>query len=124
MTAYQRLEVTDVGDVTVVRFRNRRITEDIDIQELGSEMFSLVENDKREKLVLNFSAVEFLGSAALGKLITLDRKVKAQGGVMKLSNIGPSIYEVFAITGSTASSTSRKTKRTPWPPFSLFCERP
>jgi anti-sigma B factor antagonist len=98
MPAYQRLEVTDVGDVTVVRFRNRRITEDIDIQELGSEMFSLVENDKREKLLLNFSAVEFLGSAALGKLITLDRKVKSQGGVMKLSNIGPNIYEVFAIT--------------------------
>ncbi len=98
MTTYQRLEVTDVGDVTVVRFRNRRITEDIDIQELGNEMFGLVENDKRQKLVLNFSAVEFLGSAALGKLITLDRKVKAQGGTMKLSNIGPSIYEVFAIT--------------------------
>ena len=70
----------------------------IDIQELGSEMFSLVENDKREKLLLNFSAVEFLGSAALGKLITLDRKVKAQGGVLKLSNIGANIYEVFAIT--------------------------
>jgi anti-sigma B factor antagonist len=98
MPAYQRLEVTQVGDVTVVRFRSRRITEDIDIQELGSEMFSLVENDKRGKLLLNFSTVDFLGSAALGKLITLDRKVKAQGGVLKLSNIGPNIYEVFAIT--------------------------
>ena len=45
MSAYQRLEVTEVGEVTVVRFRNRRITEDIDIQELGSEMFSLVESE-------------------------------------------------------------------------------
>ena len=66
MPAYQRLEVTEVGDVTIVRFRSRRITEDIDIQELGSEMFSLVENEKREKLLLNFSTVDFLGSAALG----------------------------------------------------------
>ena len=98
MAPYQRLEVTEVGNVTIVRFRSRRITEDIDIQELGSEMFSLVENDKREKLLLNFATVDFLGSAALGKLITLDRKVKAQGGTMKLSNIGPNIYEVFAIT--------------------------
>ncbi|MEI8371646.1 MAG: STAS domain-containing protein [Planctomycetota bacterium] len=98
MHEYQRLEVTEVGDVTVVRFRNRRITEDIDIQELGSEMFSLVENDNREKLLLNFSTVEFLGSAALGKLITLDRKVKARGGVLKFSNIGSNIHEVFVIT--------------------------
>ena len=98
MPEYQRLEVTEVGDVTVVRFRNRRITEDIDIQELGSEMFSLVEDGKRKKLLLNFSTVEFLGSAALGKLITLDRKMKAQGGVLKFSNIGQNIYEVFVIT--------------------------
>ena len=40
MSEYQRLEVTEVANVTVVRFRSRRITEDIDIQELGSEMFA------------------------------------------------------------------------------------
>ena len=98
MPTYQRLEVTEVGNVTVVRFRSRRIVDDVDIQELGSEMFSLVETEKKEKLLLNFSTVDFLGSAALGKLITLDKKVKAQGGVLKLSNIKPEIYEVFAIT--------------------------
>ena len=48
--------------------------------------------------LLNFSNVEFLSSAALGKLITLDKKVKANGGRLKLSNIRPEIYEVFAIT--------------------------
>ena len=33
MPAYKHLDVTEVGDVTVVRFRSRRITEDIDIQD-------------------------------------------------------------------------------------------
>jgi anti-sigma B factor antagonist len=98
MAAYRRLEVTEVGDVTVVRFRDRKIVEDINIQELGSEMFSLIETEKRSKLLLNFSTVDFLSSAALGKLITLDKKAKASGGVLKLSNIRPEIYEVFAIT--------------------------
>ena len=98
MPAYLRVEVTEVGDVTVIRFRSRRIVDDVDIQELGSELFSLVETDKRDKLLLNFSTVDFLGSAALGKLITLDKKMKARGGVLKLSNIKPEIYEVFAIT--------------------------
>jgi anti-sigma B factor antagonist len=98
MGAYQRIEVSEVGDVTVIRFRDRKIVEDINIQELGVEMFRLVETDNRGKLVLNFSTVDFLSSAALGKLITLDKKVKAKGGVLKLSNIRPEIYEVFAIT--------------------------
>ncbi|MEN6407100.1 MAG: STAS domain-containing protein [Thermoguttaceae bacterium] len=98
MTAYRRLDVTEVGGVTVVRFRDRKIVEDINIQQLGQELFQLVEADNCNRLLLNFSSVEFLSSAALGKLITLDKKMKAHGGALKLSNIRPEIYEVFAIT--------------------------
>ena len=98
MTGYRRLEVDEVGDVTVVRFRDRKIIDDMNIQELGQELFRLIETDNRRKLLLNFSSVDFLSSAALGKLITLDKKVKAHSGVTKLSNIRPEIYEVFAIT--------------------------
>jgi anti-sigma B factor antagonist len=98
MSEYRRLDVSEVGEVTVIRFRDHKIVEDINIQELAQEMFQLVEKDHREKILLNFSAVDFLSSAALGKLITMDKKVKAGGGVLKLSNIKPEIYEVFAIT--------------------------
>jgi anti-sigma B factor antagonist len=98
MTGYQRLDVDQVGDVTVVRFRDHKIVEDINIQQLGQEMFHLVEVDNHDKVLLNFSSVDFLSSAALGKLITLDKKMKAHGGTLKLSNIRPEIYEVFAIT--------------------------
>ena len=98
MNEYQRLDVNEVGDVTVVRFRDHKIVEDISIQQLGQELFDLVEVDNRDKLLLNFSSVDFLSSAALGKLITLDKKMKAHGGSMKLTNIRPEIYEVFAIT--------------------------
>ncbi len=82
----------------MVRFRDHKIIEDINIQELGQEMFRLVEADGRDRLLLDFASVEFLSSAALGKLITLDKKMKAHGGTLKLSNIRPEIYEVFAIT--------------------------
>ncbi|HBO46178.1 MAG TPA: anti-sigma factor antagonist [Planctomycetaceae bacterium] len=98
MAEYRRLAVNDVGDVTVVRFRDQKILDDLNIQELGRELSRLVEVENRKKLLLNFSAVEFLSSAALGKLITLDKKVKAAAGALKLSNIQPEIYEVFAIT--------------------------
>ena len=98
MTALRHLDVSEVGNVTVVRFRDHKIIEDVNIQELGQEMFRLVEADGRDRLLLDFASVEFLSSAALGKLITLDKKMKAHGGTLKLSNIRPEIYEVFAIT--------------------------
>jgi len=42
--------------------------------------------------------VDHLSSAALGALITIHNKLKARGGVLKLANIDPQIYEVFVIT--------------------------
>jgi anti-sigma B factor antagonist len=98
VAGYRHLDISEVGDVTVVRFRDHKIIEDINIHELGQELFQLVESENRQKLLLNFSSVEFLSSAALSKLITLERKVKAHAGVLKLSNIRPEIYDVFKIT--------------------------
>ena len=98
MAIHRRLAATEVGDVTIVRFVDRKILDEANIQELGAELFTLVEKEGRTKLLLNFSSVDFLSSAALGKLITLDKKVKAHGGKLKLTNIRPEIYEVFVIT--------------------------
>jgi anti-sigma B factor antagonist len=98
MAENQRIKVSETGDVTVAHFLDRKILDEANIQELGQELFSLVERDNRKKVVLNFSTVEFLSSAALGKLITLLKKCKTNGSTLKLSNIRPEIYEVFAIT--------------------------
>ena len=39
-------------------------------------MFQLVDKDKFKNVILNFVGVEFLGSAALNKLIMMDKKVQ------------------------------------------------
>jgi anti-sigma B factor antagonist len=98
MATHRRIDVSKVGDVSVVKFQDRKILDEASIQELGLELFGLVEQDNRKSILLNFTGVEFLSSAALGKLITLDRKVKSHKGRMKLSNIRPEILEVFKIT--------------------------
>lgn len=98
MASHKRIDVSKIGDVTVVKFVDRKILDETGIQELGSELFSLVELDNRRSILLNFDNVDFLSSAALGKLITLDRKVKSAQGRLKMSNIRPEILEVFQIT--------------------------
>jgi anti-sigma B factor antagonist len=98
MATHRRIDVSKLGDVTIVRFLDKKILEEAGILELGTELFGLVELENRKSLLLNFAGVEFLSSAALGKLITLDRKVKSNKGRMKMSNIRPEILEVFQIT--------------------------
>jgi len=98
VATHKRIDVSKVGDVTVVRFVDKKILDEAGIQELGGELFGLVEHDNRRSILLNFENVDFLSSAALGKLITLDRKVKSAKGRLKMSNIRPEILEVFQIT--------------------------
>lgn len=98
MAGHQRLEVSEVDDATVIRFKDRKILDATNIEELGDELFGLVEDETRKKLLINFTDVEFLSSAALNKLIILDKKVKAHGGQLKLSDMRSEIHEVFVIT--------------------------
>jgi anti-sigma B factor antagonist len=94
----RRLEVEDIGEVTVVHFTDKKILDEQNIQVIGEQLFSLVDELGRRKLLLNFANVEYLSSAALGKFITLNKKVKTAGGTLILCTIDPTIYEVFEIT--------------------------
>ncbi len=91
-----RLETID--GVTVVSFVESKIVTEESIQEVGEQLYSLVEEQGHQKLLLNFGNVQYLSSAALGKLITLKKKVGAVKGQLKLCCIHPDLLEVFKIT--------------------------
>jgi anti-sigma B factor antagonist len=101
MAKTRRIKVDESGPVSVVTFADSKIIDEAEIQELGQELYDLVERDNRKKIVLNFGNVEFLSSAALGKLIGFDKRVKQHSAELILTNIRPEIYEVFAITKLT-----------------------
>jgi len=101
MPDYQRLQISEVTDVTVVNFTDNRIIDSALIEELGAELLSLVADENRHKLLLNFAHVEFLSSAALNKLIRLDKNIKEAKGSLRLSNLRPQITQIFEITRLT-----------------------
>ena len=43
MSTLNRIDVSDVGDVSVVQFRDRKILDESNIQEMGQELFELVD---------------------------------------------------------------------------------
>jgi anti-sigma B factor antagonist len=94
----RRLDIEEIGDITIAKFIDKKILDENNIQVIGNQLFGLVDEEGRKKIVLDFSNVEYLSSAALGKLITMEKKVKAAKGKLRLCCIRPEIYEVFAIT--------------------------
>jgi anti-sigma B factor antagonist len=92
------LRIKRAEDVSVVEFADRKILEELSIQEIGEELHQVVESEPGIKLLLNFKNVDHLSSAALGMLITLNKRVREQSGDLKLSDINRQIFEVFKIT--------------------------
>lgn len=98
MSDSRRIDISEVSGVTVARFVDKKILDETNIADIGNQLFGLVDEDGRTKIILDFTAVEYLSSAALGKLITMDKKVKAASGKLRLAHIRPEIMEVFTIT--------------------------
>jgi anti-sigma B factor antagonist len=94
----RRLEVEDVGDVAVVNFVDKKILDEQNIQMIGDDLNRLVDELGRRKILLNFQNVDFMSSAALGKLISLHRKLQAVQGQLVLCKIAKDILDVFKIT--------------------------
>ncbi len=92
------LKVKRTGGVALVEFADRKILEELSIQEIGDELQRIVAAEPGIRMLLNFQNVDHLSSAALGMLINLNKKVKEQSGALRLSDINRQIFEVFKIT--------------------------
>ena len=93
-----RLEVDDEGDIAIVTFTDRKILDEQNIEKIGEDLFSLVSDYGKKKILLNFANVEYLSSACLGKFITLNKMVENAGGKLVMCSIEPDILETFEMT--------------------------
>ena len=91
------LSVTDRGGVKLVRLRSAAILSEEDVESLGTGLLALTEVPGR-RVVLSFLGVHHLTSLVLGKLLQVNKRLAESGGELRLADIDPRLYEVFAIT--------------------------
>ena len=97
------LVVRTVGSIGVVYFTDSKILEEMQIKWLGNELYQLVEEQHRVRIVINFQNIQRFSTALLGKLIGLKKKAVMQDGTVKLCCIPDSIMEIFKVTGLDAA---------------------
>lgn len=94
----KQFDVHSIGDITVLRLRQRRIIDEDQVLQFGEVLGRLASAEDTRKLVVNFAAVKFLCSAAIGKLISLRKQAVQHGRQLRLTNLTPEVYEIFRIT--------------------------
>lgn len=92
------LSVVRQKDIRIVEFTNNKILDEANIKDIGDTLNALIDEGPNPKLLLDFSNVDHLSSAALGMLINVNNRIKQNNGSLRLCNIKPQILEVFVIT--------------------------
>ena len=91
------LEVQTTDDLAVVKLTSHSLN-DTNVQDLGEQLFRLVEEQGQRNLHLDLSDVRFVPSMGLGKLVALNKKVRGVGGHLALVNVPASVYEAIQAT--------------------------
>ena len=91
------LEVEQVAQATIVRFKRRTILEPTSIRVIGHRLLRLVGEEGRRTILVNFSGVESMTSAMLGEFAVLQRVLNDSGGQLAFCCVEPFLMQVFKV---------------------------
>lgn len=89
------LQLKDQDGVLIVTFTKSRLADDENLEEIGHELLSLVDQYHCQRIVVSLRGVSFITSSALGKLITLHRRLHRKGGHLVVTDLTDPVEEVF-----------------------------
>ncbi len=98
MEDFECIELESVDSVSVVKFKDKKVMDPSRIEKMGLELLALVDGDEPDKVLINFENVSFFSSAAINKLIVLEKRIRARGGKIRLSNLRPEVRDLFSYT--------------------------
>lgn len=98
MSQFECINLDNVEEVAVVRFTDDKVMDPARIEQLGKELLRLTDAKENENVVINFSNVKFFSSAAINKLIVMEKRMRSKGGRVMLSNLRPEVRDLFNLT--------------------------
>ena len=94
MPTNRYLDVSNRGEVIVIRFKQRHLlVDEVIVYDIGDELCALADGQPNPKLIVDFAGVLDLSSLMLGKLVKLRAKMAANHGQLVLFGLGPDVWE-------------------------------
>ncbi|NOZ23329.1 MAG: STAS domain-containing protein [Planctomycetes bacterium] len=83
-----------IGDVTVMRFNAKRIT-DIEFSKQASAELDDFVQQIGGKVIFSLENVNFLSSVGISILVEFNLKLRTAGGRLKIGDIQPLVWDIF-----------------------------
>ncbi|NRA38004.1 MAG: STAS domain-containing protein [Planctomycetes bacterium] len=85
-------------NIVLLKVDKDRLLEITVINSLAEAMMHQLDLHPRISLVVELSSVTHMSSAMLGKFVALQKAIKKGKGRLALTNMAPSIFEIFKMT--------------------------
>jgi anti-sigma B factor antagonist len=104
--------VQNVEKWHVVEFKTPSLMDPLILEEIGRELYRLVDEEDRRRVVLDFEQVQYLSSQAIGIILTLNKKLASlKNSKLVLCGVGPKLLELLKITRLDRILTVKPTQR-------------
>ena len=91
--------VQPIEKFTVVEFKTPSLMDPIILEEIGQELYRLVDAEDKRRLILDFEKVQYLSSQAIGIVLTLHKKLsQLKHSSFVLCGVGPTLMQLLKIT--------------------------
>jgi len=88
-----------IGENTVVEFTSPTLMDPIELEQIAQQLYKLIDEQDRRRIILDFEKVQFLSSQAIGILLAMQKKLsQLKKSNLILCGVGPRLMELLRIT--------------------------
>jgi anti-sigma B factor antagonist len=104
--------VQQVEKFTVVEFKNPSLMDPLELETIGQQLYKLVDEQDKRKIVLDFEKVQYLSSQAIGIVLTMNKKLGSlANSKLVLCGVGPKLMDLLKITRLDRLLTIKPTQK-------------
>ena len=84
--------------ILTIQIQDERLVDPAQLTRLFDDLDLALSKSTEDRVIVDFTPVDFMASAALGKLVQFNKKTGQYKAKLKLCGINSQIFEVFKIT--------------------------
>ena len=94
-----QFNLQQIGDNTVIEFTSPSLMDPIELEQIAQQLYKLIDEQDRRRIILDFEKVQYLSSQAIGILLAMQKKLSAlKKSDLVLCGVGARLMELLRIT--------------------------
>ncbi|WP_437230786.1 STAS domain-containing protein [Planctomicrobium sp. SH661] len=94
-SSFFEIQSLEANDGTLLVMSKNRLTEDENLEQLDRDFMTLTDTFHVRRIILDLTSVTYMTSAAIGKLISLHRRLTRNEGRLVLCSLQPEVQSTL-----------------------------